>query len=244
MAFSVLQWRENGAIEMLQLLAFLSPEAVPTDFLLARMQGRNNGGKISVKRHCRLALALLDLEKFSLVKWDQIHATISVHRIVQELVRKQMAPVWTQRQAIKLSALLFPAMPTRESRLFTQKHHCQALELSLHHPLVLSPGYADLQHRLGKFLCKEGKCQDGERLLQKSTKIFIELSHFLKAIEAKRDLAEVYTVQGRINEAQCLHTEIVELIEELKESRGPEGLDSICNLPSTVLNCIALCVVM
>jgi hypothetical protein len=206
---------------MIQLLAFLRPEAVPTDFLLAKMHGRDNDGKTLVKRHCRFAQALLDLEKFSLVKWDQTHKTISVHRIVQKLVRKQLPATSMQRETIKLCSLLFPAVPTRESRLFTQKYHYQALELTLRHPVALSLGYADLQQRLGKFLCKEGKCEDGEKLLQKSAKSFIELSHFLKAIEAKKDLEEVYRAQGRMNDVHRLLTEINQLIDEIRERSGP-----------------------
>jgi hypothetical protein len=47
----------------------------------------------------KLAKALLDLEKFSLVKWYRPAKTLSIHRLIQAVIKDEMS----EKERIKLS---------------------------------------------------------------------------------------------------------------------------------------------
>lgn len=212
MALNILRSHNTGAINLIRLLSYLNPEAVMTDFLVVGTKGINRDLKALVQDRPGFATALRELDKWSLIKWDQEHKTIAIHRMVQSVVRDHIHysdDVSTFATVIEMSRQVFPSRSTNETRVLYEKY--QVLELLLRYPVIPSEEYGMLQARVGSFLCEDGKYREGEKLLQESVNIFTKLKHFSSALGPLQQLAKSYRVQGRIadyNEFQLSITDM------------------------------------
>ena len=65
---------------MFRLLAFLNPDGILIDFLISGADAlEDNGLRQLVLTRIDLAKALIELEKFSLLKWNRLSKSILVH---------------------------------------------------------------------------------------------------------------------------------------------------------------------
>ena len=70
MSFMTIQQSHPQATELFQLLAFLNHDGVLIDFLQARVETLPKGLKELISNRHKLSTALIELEKFSLLKWN------------------------------------------------------------------------------------------------------------------------------------------------------------------------------
>jgi len=211
MALTLLQPHNKRAIEMIRLLSFLNSEVVMTDFLLPGIGATNETMRDLLNDDRTAAKTLLELEKLALIKWDQGHRTISIHRLVQSLVRDNMPyseGIRVYFAATKLCSRVFGPPVDNDKRVLQEKYQNQALELVLRHPVVPTKGYAILQQHVGAFLCEQGKYKDGEKLLEASAEMCINLKEYGSALNSQEHLAKAYTKQGRIAESNMLRLNI------------------------------------
>ena len=96
MSFKVLRDGHQQAIWLLQLFAFLNPDGILIPFL---QKGASVFSKLqpALQNLSELAKALIELEKFSLIKWDRSHKSVSIHRLMQRVVKDDMWN-WSWRQ--------------------------------------------------------------------------------------------------------------------------------------------------
>jgi tetratricopeptide (TPR) repeat protein len=124
-----------------------------------------------------LAKVLLELEKFSLIKWDRQHQSISIHHLVQMVVRDDMPG---EELAMAIDALMdliivvFPEDITNETRPICRRYQAQVVE-----PLVRLEEHSRkvllVKSRVGRFLSHDGKHEDGEKLLESTFQISEEI---------------------------------------------------------------------
>ena len=90
----VFQEVENTRAEagkLLQLLSFLNPDGVMIAFLVAGAEAFETDLKQIVLDDYELAVILLVLEKYSLIKWDRVNQALSIHRLVQAVIKDGMS---------------------------------------------------------------------------------------------------------------------------------------------------------
>src|SRR5437016_5800844 len=81
--------------------------------------------RYALSSQSELAIALLELEKFSLIKWDRQHQSISIHRLVQTVVRDDMPE---EELAMSIDTLMdlfvaaFPEDITNETRPICRRY--------------------------------------------------------------------------------------------------------------------------
>jgi len=90
MSFKAVQETHAEAAKLFRLLSFLNPDGVLIDFVLAGAEALEENLRELLSNRSELAIALLELEKFSLVQWNRLTKTISIHRLMQSVVKDEM----------------------------------------------------------------------------------------------------------------------------------------------------------
>ena len=95
-----------------------------------------------------LATAILELEKFSLIKWDRQSKSISIHRLVQTVISDKMSQDElrsTLKTVIDLCIEAFPETITKETRPICRKYQSQVVEPLLRINTIQTQESADIK---------------------------------------------------------------------------------------------------
>lgn len=90
-SFNIVRNNNSQAAELLQLLSFLNPDGILIDFLQCGAEVLPDDLRQVVSNRIDMSKALIELEKFSLLKWNQLTKTLLVHRLVQMAVKDEMS---------------------------------------------------------------------------------------------------------------------------------------------------------
>jgi hypothetical protein len=77
-------------VKLLKLLVFLNPDGVLVEFLVNGAGALEKDLKQVVLNELEMAEALIMSEKYSLIKWDRVKNALSIHRLVQMLIKDEM----------------------------------------------------------------------------------------------------------------------------------------------------------
>jgi len=91
MSFDIVRKYHPQAAQLFQILSFLNPDVILIDFLQSGVNALSNDLQQVVSSRIDLARALIELEKFSLLKWGRLTKTIIIHRLVQTVIRDAMS---------------------------------------------------------------------------------------------------------------------------------------------------------
>jgi hypothetical protein len=105
LAFTHIENNDPVAADLLRLCAFLDPDAIPEELLFAGLQ--QLAGSMSDIHQLRFNEAIGSLLRFSLVRRNGDTHTITVHRLIQSVVRDNLLPEqhseWLHRVVLMLS---------------------------------------------------------------------------------------------------------------------------------------------
>src|SRR5438552_581546 len=90
-SINVVRKEHIEAVRLFQLLCFLNPDGILIEFIRSGVNALDRDLQELVLDQTKIANALLELEKFSLVKWNPHVKTVSVHRLVQTVVKDEMS---------------------------------------------------------------------------------------------------------------------------------------------------------
>ena len=161
-----------AAAELLRCCAFLHSEAIPEDLLQAGAFCLGTVlGPVAAEPY-QLDLALASLRSASLIMLQPETRTLSVHRLVQAVLRDQMEPadacLWNERVVRMLNAAFpkpeFDAWPRCE-RYLTQTLACGLLTEQASSDL---PEAGELCHKVGSYLMERGRYKEAEPLLARA----------------------------------------------------------------------------
>jgi hypothetical protein len=98
--------------KLLRLLSFLNPDGISTRFLTDGADALHDDLGQLLRTPIEFQKAIMELERFSLVKVNPADNTVIVHRLVQIMVRDEMSEpelfdYW--KMVIDLCYLMFPA---------------------------------------------------------------------------------------------------------------------------------------
>ena len=107
------------ALKFLQLLSLLNPDYISLDFLVEGKRAFETDMEKVVEDNLTLAEILLCLERFSLVKWSRERRTLSIHRLVQAVVKDKMEDLdrilWAS-VVVKMCDIVMPKELTNDTR--------------------------------------------------------------------------------------------------------------------------------
>ena len=91
MSFNIVRKNNPQAAELFQILSFLNPDGILIDFLQSGIKAFQDDLRQVVSSRINLSKALIELEKFSLLKWNRQDKTLLIHRLVQTVIRDEMS---------------------------------------------------------------------------------------------------------------------------------------------------------
>lgn len=229
LSFEKVERASPAAAELLRLCAFLDPDAIPEEMI---REGACELGPILrplAADPFELDAVIAELRRTSLLQRDAETKTLSIHRVVQVVLRSTMEQetqhLWTER-AVRLMHRVFPSAPMFETWSRCQRYLPHAL-ICAHVILqkdILVLEAAQLLIRVGNYLVDRGWLQEAESLLQRALYIRERLlgPEHLDVAESLHSLGWLYAEQSRYREAEPFFQRVLSIREHLL---GPEHLD-------------------
>lgn len=164
-----------AAADLLRLCAFFYPEAIPEELLVA---GAPHLGPVLgpvAADPAALDLALAALRRFSLVTRQPETHTLSVHRLVQAVLRERLDPadrlLWSERASHAVNAAFpdYVHFSRDQAGSWPQAERCLPHALECIPLLAAAKGcmvvVTELLYKTGYYLFERGRFQQAERLL-------------------------------------------------------------------------------
>ena len=199
------------AAKLLQLLAFLNPNGTLIEFLRTGRETLGNDLQKMFADLSDMAIVLLELEKSSLIKWDRSSKTISVHSLVQTVIRDDMTDEelnTLENVILRLCGKSFPDTITTNTLPLCRKYQDQVLE-PLFNTTVRTLEAANIKERIGKFLQTDGKYHSAEGLFKQAHEIRSEIQgkENPETLTTLLHLARVHWHRGQMADAVKLEEE-------------------------------------
>ena len=213
--------QQPQALDLLRCCAFLSPDAIPEELLLAGGDALGPDLGPVVADATQFDLAMATLRRYSMVQRHPDSRTLSLHRLVQAVVRDWMGEseqtVWLQRLLVVLNALF----PKNASEI----HDWEACERLLAHVLTVTAAIPDHtgNQELVEILCKTADCLHERAQYERAEQLYRRAIHVgelhlgpehLTLAPALTGLAFLWGEQGSYEQAEALGSRALRLSEQ------------------------------
>ena len=239
LSFAAIKEMNSNSALLLNLFAFLNPDEILVEFLKAGSESLPQPLKTVISDAVEFSEALGDLEQFSLISRSNDGEMISIHRLVQAVLKDNLEPEDRLKLMEMVVELLISAFPMFEEG---NRRKCRHFQFQVIGPLLslVEFGYettnvAAILLRVGIFLYAEGKFLDGERLQDKAVGINTAIfgCEDVRTLTARNNLAETYGALGRTKDAAALHEKVLEVRQRTLGDEHPDTLTSMNNLAET-----------
>ncbi len=236
LSFEKLSTSNPATVELLRLLAFLHPDAIPEEIIT---EGASALGAILepvASDPFSLNAVIRELLRYSLIRRNPGAKTVSMHHLLQVIVKDEMDEatqrLWAER-AVRAVNHAFPhvefAVWERCQRSLAQAQACAVL---IDQWKLAFPEAARLLHHTGYYLHERGQYTDAERFLQQALTMqeqVLEPQHPHIATTLY-DLASLYHAQGKYAQAEPLYLRAIELRKQVLGPNHPSVATSITGL--------------
>ncbi len=226
--FKQVQRKDAIALDLLYLLAFVHPAAIPKALLLDGAEELSEPLRTLVTDSLALNRALAELLRFSLIHSNAEGTVLQIHRVVQDVLIEGLTAEhrqhWAQ-QAVRMVNCVFPAVRSDTwaecERYLPHAQHCATLISRFQ--LTLKEG-ALLLERLGTFCSRRASYAGAETYLTQALHLY---EHHLSAdvldtAQTLNSLGLLSHQRAHYKEAEAFHQRALEL---RKHVLGPDDPD-------------------
>lgn len=239
LSFEKAEQANPAAAGILRLCAFLAPDAIPEEMIMQGVSDLDASLQELIPDVFALDEALGTLRKYSLLRRDPETRMLTVHRLVQAVVRDRMDPQeqhqWAQCM-VRVVNRTFPNVETTPWSLCSRflPHTHWAVQL-IQQEQILSLPAAQLLDHLGVYLNLRARLQEAETLYRRAQSMREQLvgPGHVEIATSFYKLGDFYTDQARYSQAEPLLQQALVLWEEKPDSEAPEiaqALDSLGKL--------------
>ena len=211
-SFEYVRLQHPPTAKLLQYLSFLNPDEILLEFLqktLLKTATNDDMMRELVSNVLILDDALSRLEKFSLIRWSRGKQTLSIHRLVQAVVKDGLSEsdfLSVSSTIVEMCGVIYPDFVSPKTLPLYRRFQSQVLV-----PLLqldkLPPAQIDTEmiYRVfGDFLMIEGKFDDCERLFSVVERLYSSLPKVdeLAILRIRFPLSLLYRLRGRLTEAE------------------------------------------
>ena len=230
-SFRLVKRRNAAATELLRLCAFLAPDAIPEDLLDKNPSYWNTSSKHTEREAALYAFdqAIAVLLKFSLIKRDEATETVSIHRLVQVVLKDAMKGKVQQRwaeHAVLATEDVFPVEQESETGMYTLRYlaQAQACAALIHDYDITCVEAVYLLTRTGNCVSQYALYTQAEELYKQALDIAKRSLHDddPSAADPRINLGYLYAKQGKYQQAELLYQEAFDILER---HFGSEHLD-------------------
>jgi tetratricopeptide (TPR) repeat protein len=236
LSFARVEETNPAAAELLRLCAYLAPDAIAEEILT---QGAEHLGPVLgpvASDAFLLGQAIEALRAYSLVGRDPGLQTLSVHRLVQAVVRDALDASGRQRWAERAIRAVHAALPPVEHANWSQWElllaHAQACAAWMDPQEIHLQEAAEVLHKAGWYLTERARYSEAEPLLERAYQMS-EQELGTEHLDTARDaltLAELYRVQGKYEQAEPLYQRALAIYERQLGPQHPDTATSLNNL--------------
>ncbi len=228
LSFQNVEQANAAAAELLRFCAFLAPDAIPEELFLESAADLGPTLEPIAADPSSFNAAFRELLKYSLVQRDPESSTLSIHRLVQEVLKDQMDEetqrLWAER-AVRAVSSVFPSPEyTNWDDCRRYLPHAQACSALIEQWELLFTEAAGLLNCVGYYLWQRGEYEQVEQLHQRALAIREEVlgsEHGDTAISLQH-LAFFYNNQGKYEQAEPLQQRALAISEK---ALGPDHPD-------------------
>jgi tetratricopeptide (TPR) repeat protein len=236
LSFEKVQHANTAAADLLRLCAFLSPHAIPEKILT---EGAGELGPVLqpvAADPFTLTLAIRELLNYSLVERDPNAQTLTVHRLVQAVLKhgmnKSALRCWAER-AVRAVNVAFPEVEY-ENWLRCQQFipHVLACAALIEEWEMAFPEAAQLLNEAGYYLKESVQYEQAGPLLQRALAICESVlgPEHPDAASSLNNLALLYQDQGKYEQAEPLYQRALAIDEKAYGLDRPEVATDLNNL--------------
>jgi tetratricopeptide (TPR) repeat protein len=225
-----------SAADLLRFCAFLYPDMIPEEIIKEGLGSFASPLHSVVKNPLAFYEALKALSDYSFVQRDTTNHALSMHRLVQVIVRDEMSrkmyQQWAER-AIRAVNAVFPVveftMWPRCGRYLSNAQECAKL---IEPNAMKFPEAAHLLNKIGRYLHERGRYTEAEQPLKQALSIReqqLGLEHPDTATSLN-NLGMLYYALGKYPETKALHTRALSIREQQLGLEHPDTATSLNNL--------------
>lgn len=217
------------AAELLQFCAFLQPDSIPEELLTGVFSDTDSSSQAKALDPFLFDEAMGALRSYSLVRRNTHTRTLSVHHLVQVVLRDNMSADLQRclaEQTVRTVHHVFPDSQGRSTwstcqRFLTQIQACVSLIQQWDLAFVEA---AQLLHRAGLYLQQRSLFTEAEPLLQLALAIFENTlgPEHADVVRCLNDIGALYYYQGRYAQAEPIFQRIMNIH---MRTLGPDHLD-------------------
>ncbi len=236
LSFEKVEQASKAALELLSCLAFLHPDAIPDELL---EQGASQLGaqlQAVVTDALEFEKAIGELRKYSLVRRNPDGATLTIHRLVQDVLKDDMDEPMQRQWAERVVRAVNQAFPTVEfanwdicQQYLPQAQNCSLLVETWHFAF---PEAAQLLYKAGRYLDERGQYPEATALIRQSLTIREQTlgTEHHEVAESLNALTELYFKQGMYAEAEPLSNRALVIREKMLGPNHSDTAHSLSNL--------------
>jgi tetratricopeptide (TPR) repeat protein len=233
LAFARVQQANPAAADLLRACAFLAPDLIPEELL---RQGAHSWGpalESVAASPFQWNETISELLKYGLIRRSREHQALSLHRLVQTVLKDAMDEPTRQQwveHTVQAVERVFPG-GTDPANWPTCKRLLPHAQTCIEEHDLRSQEGANLLHRMANYLSEHASYSEAEPLLQRALRIWEQQlgpEHPNMAYPLN-DLATLYVEQGKYGQAEPLLQRALRIWEQ---QLGPEHLEVVYPLNS------------
>jgi tetratricopeptide (TPR) repeat protein len=228
-----------SAADLLRLCAFLAPEDIP-ELVIERGEAEFTGPlKQLARKPLKLNTAIADLQKYSLISRNAAAKTLTVHRVVQMVLKDTMTKNTEQAWATRTVRIMRRIFPWPEVEVWEVCRqllpHAQECVAQIERWQMETRESGLLLNSVGSYLLGRAEYSEAQKYYAKA--LVIDQKVFgkghLNTAASLDNLAIAYREQGKYEQAEILHKQALAIS---RKALGDEHLDtakSLNNLAGT-----------
>jgi len=221
------------AADLLRLCAFLSPDTIPEELVTESVPFLNPALPEDSKEHIQVDEALGELLRYSLVQRHSVAQMLSIHRVVQAVLKDEMDKQTHQQWAERIVGILNQFFPFGDATTWSlcQRYLPHALVCTqyIQQWNLVSKEAANLLHNVASYLDDRARYQEAEPLYRHALVIkeSVQGPEHPDTASTVHNLAILYWNRGRYEQAEPLFKRALVIKEN---ALGPEHLDTARSL--------------
>jgi tetratricopeptide (TPR) repeat protein len=233
LAFEKIAQKNPAAVELLQLCAFLAPDDIPEELIIGGTPNLSPALKSIVNDQIAWNSAIATLLQYSLMRRDSSNKTLSIHRLVQAVLRDSMNDETAHQWAERTVRIVNRAFPSGEFETWVQCDrllpHALGCAVWVEQYHLFFSEVTHLLNRIGHYLSARARYSEAEPLWKRALEISEQQSGPLHPDTATslNNLAELYRQQGKYEQAEPFYQRALQIWEQVL---GPEHPDVACPL--------------
>jgi tetratricopeptide (TPR) repeat protein len=236
LSFEQVQRDNPAAADLLRLCAFLAADDIPEELAIKGTADVSSPLNVLADDPLAINEVIAELRRYSLLRRDSQNKTLSIHRLVQAVLRDMLSEeerrIWAERATRAVNAV-FPEVKFETwAQCQCYLPHVRACIVSITKWHMVFPEAASLHHRAGLYLQERAQYTDAGQLFQEALTIYEQVVEPENAsiVRVLNDLANLSVTRGKYPEAEQYYLRSIAIIEHSQGLEHPDLIDMLNKL--------------